>query len=754
MPLINCYKFICTLLIVTLFCTATYAQSLPIRSSSKIKTKVQQLLAKMTLEEKVGQLNQYASYKNATGPISNTGNIVDEIKRGRVGSIIKVNGVVDIRIYQQAAMQSRLKIPLLFGEDVIHGYRITFPIPLAEASSWDMEAIGLSARTAATEAAAAGINWTFAPMVDISRDPRWGRVMEGAGEDPYLGSQIAAARVKGFQGSGIGSLDAVMACAKHFAAYGAAIAGRDYNAVDMSERALWEVYLPPFKAAVDAGAATFMNSFNELNGIPATGNSYLQREILKGKWGFKGFVVSDWGSITEMINHGFVANKSDAAMAAITAGCDMDMEGRSYIDNLPRLVKSREVSVHLIDDAVSRILTKKFELGLFDDPFRFCDEKREKLIVNSPQSKQNSRSVAERSIVLLKNDSNLLPLSKCIKSIAVIGPLAKAKKDMNGFWALPWGKADETEPVSLFEGLRNKLGNNANLIYAKGCGVNDTSKTGFNDAVNAAKNAELVIMAIGESYDMSGEAKSRSNIHIPGVQEELVKAIQATGKPLVVLVMGGRPLVFNWTADHVPAILYTWWLGTEAGDAMADVLFGDYNPSGKLPISFPRSEGQIPVFYSYKNTGRPLVNANDVNYKSAYLDLPNTPKFAFGYGLSYTSFSYSALKLSSTSITKHQTLHVTFTLTNTGKFAGEEVVQLYLRDRVASVTRPVKELKDFKKIKLLPSESKTIAFEIDANKLSFYNQQMHWTTEPGKFDLMIGSASNDIRLTSVFDLVR
>ena len=754
MPSINRHKICRTFLLITLFYTTTYAQPLPLKSSLKIKAKVQQLLAKMTLEEKVGQLNQYASYKNATGPISSTGNIVDEIKQGRVGSIIKVNGVVDIRIYQQAAMQSRLKIPLLFGEDVIHGYRVTFPIPLAEASSWDMEAIGLSARTAATEAAAAGINWTFAPMVDISRDPRWGRVMEGAGEDPYLGSQIAAARVKGFQGNGIGSLDAVMACAKHFAAYGAAIAGRDYNAVDMSDRTLWEVYLPPFKAALDAGAGTFMNSFNELNGIPATGNRYLQHEILKGKWGFKGFVVSDWGSITEMINHGFVTDKKEAAIAAITAGCDMDMEGRSYIDNLPRLVKSGKVSVGLIDEAVSRILTKKFELGLFDDPFRFCDEKREKLIVNNPQSKQYSRSVAQRSIVLLKNESHLLPLSKSVKSIAVIGPLAKAKKDMNGFWALPWGMVDETEPVSLFEGLRNKLGVHAELRYAKGCGINDASKAGFDEAVNAAKNADVVIMAIGESYDMSGEAKSRSNIHIPGVQEELVKAIQATGKPLVILVMGGRPLIFNWTADHVPAILYTWWLGTEAGDAMADVLFGDYNPSGKLPISFPRSEGQIPVFYSYKNTGRPLVNANDINYKSAYLDLPNTPKFAFGYGLSYTSFSYSALKLSSTSITKHQILNVTLTLTNTGRYTGEEVVQLYLRDRVASVTRPVKELKDFKKIKLQPSESKIITFEIDANKLSFYNQRMHWTTEPGKFDLMIGSASNDIRLTSVFNLVR
>ena len=711
-------------------------------------------MAKMTIEEKAGQLNQYASYKNATGPISNTGNIIDEIKRGRVGAILKVNGTVDVRIYQQAAMQSRLKIPLLFGEDVIHGYRVTFPIPLAEAASWDMEAIGLSARIAATEAAASGINWTFAPMVDISRDPRWGRVMEGAGEDPYLGSQIAAARVKGFQGNGLGSLDAVMACAKHFAAYGAAIGGRDYNAVDISDRTLWEIYLPPFKAALDAGASTFMNSFNELNGIPATGNSYLQRTILKGKWGFNGFVVSDWGSIPEMVNHGFVKDKKEAARVALNAGSDMDMEGRSYIDNLPDLVKTGSVQLRLIDDAVARILTKKFELGLFDDPFRFCSELKETATVNSAASKKIERTVAEKSIVLLKNEDNLLPLSKDIRSIAVIGPLAKAKKDMNGFWALPWGKVDETEPVSLFEGLRNKLGEQTKLSYAKGCNVSDTSQADFAEAIKIAKNADVVIMAVGESYDMSGEAKSRSNIHLPGVQEELVKAIQSTGKPVVVLVMGGRPLIFNWTADHAPAILYTWWLGVEAGNAMADVLFGDYNPSGKLPISFPRSEGQIPIYYAAKNTGRPLVNVKDIAYKSAYLDELNTPRFPFGFGLSYTSFKYSDIKLSSKTIKSDQTLSVSFTLTNTGKYTGEEVVQLYLRDRVASVTRPVKELKDFKKIKLLPSQSETITFTINADKLSFYNQQMMWTTEPGIFDLMIGSASNDIRLQGVFNLVK
>ncbi|RKR84560.1 beta-glucosidase [Mucilaginibacter gracilis] len=748
------YRKCFLLLILLAYVTGLNAQTFKSEAKIAIQQKVNKLLAKMTLEEKIGQLNQYASYKNATGPISSTGNMIDEIKQGRVGSILKVNGVADTRIYQQAAMQSRLKIPLLFGEDVIHGYRITFPIPLAEAASWDMDAIGFSARLAATEAAASGIQWAFAPMVDISRDPRWGRVMEGAGEDPYLGSRIAIARVKGFQGNGLGSLDAVMACAKHFAAYGAAIAGRDYNAVDMSDRTLWEVYLPPFKAAVDAGAATFMNSFNELNGIPATGNSYLQRNILKGKWGFGGFVVSDWGSIPEMVNHGFVKNNSEAARVALNAGSDMDMEGRSYINNLPILVKSGRVSIATVNDAVKRILTKKFELGLFADPFRFCNQQREAAIVNSPSIRNAARAVAQKSMVLLKNEGSLLPLAKNLKTIALIGPLVKAKKDMNGFWALPWGVAHETEPVSLFEGVQNKLGGQTKLLFAKGCNINDTSKVDFAEAIATAKNADVVIMAIGESYDMSGEAKSRSNIHIPGVQEELVKAIQATGKPVVVLVMGGRPLIFNQTADCVPAILYTWWLGVEAGNAMADVLFGDYNPSGKLPITFPQSEGQIPIYYATKNTGRPLINDNDRAYKSAYLDVSNTPKFAFGYGLSYTTFKYSNLKLSAKAINNLQSIIASFTVTNTGNYAGEEVAQLYLRNRVASVTRPVKELKDFCKIKLMPSESKTITFVINKQKLSLYNQQMQWVTEPGMFGVMIGSASDDIRLVDEFELLK
>lgn len=719
-----------------------------------IEKKIDTLLAKMTLAEKVGQLNQYSSDGDATGPLSRDTGKLDEIRQGKVGAMLSVRGVKNTRKLQEIAMQSRLKIPLIFGQDVIHGYRVTFPIPLAEASSWDTNAIYQSARVAATEAAASGIQWTFAPMVDICRDPRWGRVMEGAGEDPYLGSVIAKARVMGFQGEGLGHLDAVMACAKHFAAYGAAMAGRDYNTVDISDRTLWEVYLPPFKAALDAGAATFMNSFNELNGIPATGNTYLQRDILKGKWRFNGFVVSDWQSIGELVDHGFVKDKYQAAQAAITAGCDMDMESRCYIDHLQQLVIDGKVPISLVDDAVRRILRKKFQLGLFDDPFRFCNEEREKTVLNSVQNKQAARIMAEKSIVLLKNKNTLLPLSKKLKNIALIGPLVKSRRDMKGFWSVDWGGEDDKDLVSLYDGMRNKMGNKTNLIYAQGCSINNTSRSGFAEAVAAAKKSDVVIMAVGESADMTGEARSRANIHIPGVQEELIKAVKATGKPVIVLIMAGRPLIFNWTADNIPAILYTWWLGNEAGNAIADVLFGDYNPSGKLPISFPRAEGQIPIYYAFKNTGRPLQNNNNIAYRSAYLDMPNSPEYAFGYGLSYTSFKYSGLTISKDSLNDRDTLTATFNVSNTGKYQGEEVVQLYLHQLYASVTRPVKELKDFKKISLKPGETKSISFTIDKAKLSFYNRQMLWTTEPGDFELMIGSASNDIRLKGNFKLIK
>jgi beta-glucosidase len=725
-----------------------------------IPQKVDSVLKLMNLEEKIGQMNQYNDDWNATGPVTLDSTKEEQVKKGLVGSLLNCVGTQRTRVWQQVAMQSRLKIPLLFGQDVIHGYKTTFPIPLAEAASWDLDAIALSARTAATEASASGVHWTFAPMVDIARDPRWGRVMEGAGEDPYLGSQIAYARVKAFQGNKLGDINSLMACAKHFAAYGAAIGGRDYNAVDMSNRLLWEVYLPPFKAALDAGAATFMNSFNDLNGIPATGNKYLQRDILKGKWGFKGFVVSDWGSVGEMINHGNVANEYEAALSAVTAGCDMDMESRCYKNNLAQLLKEKKISLALIDDAVKRILTKKFELGLFDNPYRYCDAAREQAALNNPEHTKAAREVAAKSIVLLKNESlfsgggNLLPLSKNTKTIAFIGPLVKAVKQNKGFWDVEVPGVDSNFIVTQWEGLENKVGANTNLLYAKGCEIEGNNKDGFAEAVEIAKQADVVILSIGERRDMSGEAKSRSNINIPGVQEDLLAALLATGKPVVVLINAGRPLVFDYTANNAPAILYTWWLGSEAGNAIADVLFGDYNPSAKLPMSFPRNVGQIPVYYSHFNTGRPARDENDLNYVSAYNDIPNSPKFPFGHGLSFTSFKYSNLGLSRKKIRAGEKIEVTVTITNTGKYKGEEVVQLYLRDLVGSVVRPVKELKDFKKVTLNAGESKTVLFSIGKEKLSFYNEQLQWVAEPGNFDLMIGSSSEDIRLTDRFELIK
>ena len=718
-----------------------------------IDQKVDALLKQMTLDEKIGQLNQYTGNNQATGPITINLNKETEIKQGLIGSMLNVLGTKYTRQYQELAMQSRLKIPLLFGQDVIHGYKTTFPIPLAEAASWDLDAMQLSARIAATEASASGIHWTFAPMVDIARDPRWGRVMEGAGEDTYLGSMIASARVKGFQGK-LGDVNSVMACVKHFAAYGAAVGGRDYNSVDMSERMLWETYLPPFKAALDAGAATFMNSFNDLNGIPATGNKFLQRDILKGKWNFQGFVVSDWGSIGEMVNHGYAKDNKEAALAAITAGSDMDMESNAYRYHLAELVKENKVPIALIDDAVKRILRKKYELGLFDDPYKYCNPEREQAALNNPEHRKAAREIAAKSIVLLKNENAVLPLSKSIKRIAFIGPLVKEHKQNMGFWAVELPDLDyDKQVVSQWEGMQNKISKNTQLLYAKGCETTGDSKEGFAEAIAVANQADVVILSIGENWNMSGEAKSRSNIHLPGVQEELVKVIQATGKPVVVLINAGRPLIFNDTADTVSAVLYTWWLGTEAGNAIADVLFGDYNPSGKLPMSFPREEGQILIYYNHFNTGRPAPNETATNYVSAYIDLKNSPRFPFGYGLSYTSFEYSDLKLSQNKIKSNETMEVSVTITNSGKVAGEEVVQLYLRDKVGSVVRPIIELKDFQKIKLNAGESKTIKFYIGKEKLSFYNAALQWITEPGDFDLMIGSSSSDIRLKDSFELL-
>ncbi|MBU6177267.1 MAG: glycoside hydrolase family 3 C-terminal domain-containing protein [Bacteroidetes bacterium] len=712
-----------------------------------IDKKVDSLLRLMTLEEKVGQLNQLSSDFAATGPITKDGDKQDRVRQGKIGSYLNVTGAARTRSLQEIAMQSRLRIPLLFAQDVIHGYRTIFPIPLAEAASWDIPAIEQTARIAAVEAAASGIHWTFAPMVDIARDPRWGRVMEGAGEDSYLGSRIAAARVKGFQGKGIGNTDAVMACAKHFAAYGAAEGGRDYNTVDMSVRKLYEVYLPPFKAAKEAGVASFMNSFNDLNGVPATGSSFLQRKILKGDWGFKGIVVSDWGSVSEMVNHGYATDLKDAARIAMIAGSDMDMESRAYVAHLADLIKEKKIDTVQLNDAVKRVLYKKFELGLFDDPYRFSDEKREQAVWNNPAHLQVAREMARKSIVLLKNEvvpvinKQLLPLNKGDnKKIALIGPLVKAIGENNGFWSYSWPD-DSARVVSLWQGLVNKLGSANSLSYAKGCEITGADTTGFAAARKTAVAADIVIVSVGELANMSGEAKSRSQLQLPGVQEQLVKDMVATGKPVIVLISAGRPLVFNWIADNVPALVYTWWLGTQAGNAIADVLFGDHNPSGKLPITFPRNEGQLPIYYNYLSTGRPFKSDTDNTYVTAYIDLPNSPRYVFGYGLSYTSFQYGSVQLSTNTLLKGQSIQARVTVTNTGKYAGDEVVQLYLQDVVGSIVRPVRELKAFEKVRLNPGESREVIFTLDPAALSFFNDKLELIAEPGLFHIYIGGNS-------------
>ena len=712
-----------------------------------IDKKVDSLLRLMTLEEKVGQLNQLSSDFAATGPITKDGDKQDRVRQGKIGSYLNVTGAARTRSLQEIAMQSRLRIPLLFAQDVIHGYRTIFPIPLAEAASWDIPAIEQTARIAAVEAAASGIHWTFAPMVDIARDPRWGRVMEGAGEDSYLGSRIAAARVKGFQGKGIGNTDAVMACAKHFAAYGAAEGGRDYNTVDMSVRKLYEVYLPPFKAAKEAGVASFMNSFNDLNGVPATGSSFLQRKILKGDWGFKGIVVSDWGSVSEMVNHGYATDLKDAARIAMIAGSDMDMESRAYVAHLADLIKEKKIDTVQLNDAVKRVLYKKFELGLFDDPYRFSDEKREQAVWNNPAHLQVAREMARKSIVLLKNEvvpvinKQLLPLNKGDnKKIALIGPLVKAIGENNGFWSYSWPD-DSARVVSLWQGLVNKLGSANSLSYAKGCEITGADTTGFAAARKTAAAADIVIVSVGELANMSGEAKSRSQLQLPGVQEQLVKDMVATGKPVIVLISAGRPLVFNWIADNVPALVYTWWLGTQAGNAIADVLFGDHNPSGKLPITFPRNEGQLPIYYNYLSTGRPFKSDTDNTYVTAYIDLPNSPRYVFGYGLSYTSFQYGSVQLSTNTLLKGQSIQARVTVTNTGKYAGDEVVQLYLQDVVGSIVRPVRELKAFEKVRLNPGESREVIFTLDPAALSFFNDKLELIAEPGLFHIYIGGNS-------------
>ncbi|WP_159475331.1 beta-glucosidase BglX [Chryseobacterium sp. 18068] len=710
-----------------------------------IDQKVSELLSKMTLEEKVGQLVQYSGFEYATGPQnSNSATVLEEIKKGKVGSMLNVAGAEETKKFQELALKSRLKIPLLFGQDVIHGYRTTFPVNLGQAASWDLKLIEKSERIAATEASAYGIHWTFAPMVDIARDPRWGRVMEGSGEDTYLGMQIGLARIKGFQGKGLGNLDAIMACAKHFAAYGAAVGGRDYNSVDMSLRQLHETYLPPFKAAAEAGVATFMNSFNDINGIPATANKYILRNLLKDQWNYKGFVVSDWGSIGEMVPHGYAKDNKEAAEKAINAGTDMDMESRAYMAELPKLVKEGKVDPKLIDDATRRILVKKFEMGLFDDPYRFSNEKRQKQQLNNQENRKFGREFGSKSIVLLKNEKNILPLSKSTKTVALIGPFGKETVANHGFWSISF-KDDNQRIVTQFDGIKNQLDKNSTLLYAKGANVDDQDKSMFAEAVATAKKADVVIMTLGEGHAMSGEAKSRSNIHFSGVQEDLLKEIAKTGKPIVLMINAGRPLVFDWAADNISTIVYTWWLGTEAGNSIADVLFGTVNPGGKLPITFPRTEGQIPVYYNHYNTGRPAKNNTDRNYVSAYIDLDNDPKFPFGYGLSYTQFKYSEINISSTNLKGNQTLNISVNISNTGNYDGEEVVQLYIRDLFGKVVRPVKELKGFQKVFIKKGESKIINFTLTPENLKFYDDELNYDWEAGEFDIMVGTDSQNVQ---------
>ncbi|MCS3869683.1 beta-glucosidase [Chryseobacterium ginsenosidimutans] len=714
-----------------------------------IDQKVSELLSKMTLEEKVGQLVQYSGFEYATGPQnSNSANVLNEIKQGKVGSMLNVAGSEETRKFQELALNSRLRIPLLFGQDVIHGYRTTFPVNLGQAASWDLGLIEKSERIAATEASAYGIHWTFAPMVDIARDPRWGRVMEGSGEDTYLGTLIGLARIKGFQGKGLGNLDAIMACAKHFAAYGAGVGGRDYNSVDMSLRQLNETYLPPFKAAAEAGVATFMNSFNDINGIPATGNKYILRDLLKGKWNYKGFVVSDWGSIGEMVSHGYAKDNKEAAERAINAGSDMDMESRAYMAELPNLVKEGKVDPKLIDDAARRILVKKFEMGLFDDPYRFSNENRQKEQTNNQENRKFGREFGSKSIVLLKNQKNILPLSKSTKTVALIGPFGKETSANHGFWSVAF-KDDNQRIITQFDGIKNQLDKNSTLLYAKGANVDDQDKSMFAEAVETAKKADVVIMTLGEGSAMSGEAKSRSNLHFTGVQEDLLKEIAKTGKPIVLMINAGRPLVFDWAADNIPTIMYTWWLGTEAGNSIADVLFGTVNPGGKLPMTFPRTEGQIPVYYNHYNTGRPAKNNTDRNYVSAYIDLDNDPKFPFGFGLSYTQFKYSEMNLSSTKLKGNQSLTISVNVANTGNYDGEEVVQLYIRDLFGKVVRPVKELKGFQKIFIKKGESKTVNFTLTPENLKFYDDQLNFDWESGDFDIMVGTDSQNVQKKTI-----
>jgi len=731
------YKLIIAAILWMLLITATVQSQKPADQGISFadKVKIDTLLKTMTLDEKVGQLSLFLSGWDVTGPILNT-NYKKRIKEGKVGAIFNAYTVDYVRELQQMAVEeSRLKIPLIFGYDVIHGHRTIFPIPLGQACSWDLTAIAQSERIAAQEATAEGINWTFAPMVDIARDPRWGRVAEGAGEDTWLGCKIAEARVKGFQGKDLKENNTLLACAKHFAAYGAPQAGRDYNTVDMSELSLYEWYLPPYKACIDAGAGSVMTSFNEIAGVPSTCNKWLITDLLRKSWGFKGFIVTDYTSINEMVNHGVAANEKEAASLALNAGVDMDMEGSTFLNSLKELLNEKKVTLQQIDKAVRRILEAKYMLGLFDDPYRYCNKEREKKEIMTSENLSFARKMVSESCVLLKNKNNTLPIPASVKSIAIIGPLGDSKKDMLGNWSAA-GKWENC--VTLFEGIKNKVGQGVNVVFVQGCNTNDQDKGDFDSAIKAATSADFVILALGENGWMSGEASSRSSIDLPGVQNDLAEALIKTGKPVAVVLFNGRPLAITKLNNLAPAILETWFGGTQAGNGIADVLFGDVNPSGKLTMTFPRNEGQIPIFYNSKNTGRPYRSSDpDAKYVSRYLDIPNDPLYPFGYGLSYTIFSYSSPDV----IVNGDKISVTVKVSNTGSIDGEEVVQLYIQDKVGSITRPVKELKGFLKVMIEKGETKIITFNLTADDLAFYHPGLSKYWEPGEFVAFVGTNS-------------
>ncbi|MEY4108022.1 MAG: hypothetical protein RL181_2364 [Bacteroidota bacterium] len=709
-----------------------------------IEERVDSVLKLMTLEEKIGQMTLFTSDWAVTGPTLRE-NYKADIKSAKVGAVFNAHTAAYNRELQRIAVEeTRLGIPLLFGFDVIHGYKTIFPISLGESCSWDLKAMEQSARIAAVEASAAGLHWTYAPMVDIARDPRWGRISEGAGEDTWLGSRIAEARVRGFQGDDLLKDNTIAACVKHYAAYGASQAGRDYHFVDMSELVLRETYLPPFLAAKNAGVRTFMSSFNELFGVPATGNRFLLTDILRDEWGFDGFVVSDYTSINEMVPHGVVANDKEAAELSLNAGLDMDMQGATYYNHLLELVREGRISVQRVNDSVRRILRIKFELGLFDDPYRYSDTEREKARVFAPEHLEAARDISRKSIVLLRNENKTLPLSKGIKTLALCGPLAANQSELIGSWS---GAGDAKQAVSLLDGIKNKLGSGTKILHTEACTIEGSDKSGFKTALAHAKAADAIIVAVGESAGMSGEAASRAELDLPGVQEDLVKALVATGKPVVVVLMNGRPLAIPWLAENAPALLETWFLGTQAGNAIADVLFGDYNPSGKLTATFPRSTGQIPLHYNMRNTGRPMDPNN--KYTSKYLDMPNTPLYPFGYGLSYSTFAYSELQTDRKTFSMGESVNIRVTVANKGPYDGEEVVQLYVRDRVGSITRPLRELKGFQKVLLKNGESKTLTFTLHSDDLRFYHNDLQFRAEPGWFDLFVGGSSEASLSTAI-----